>query len=128
MLKFVLDVDINFIHIYAILFVIELGIMLTIGQLKPRAEAGSYTPREVVDMTPWRLAVPTAIVLAAGIVLTYLLFSPWGLVGGITAPFWVGVTVTVAVTAGLWIWSEKRWRRRYAATESGPTSSNERAG
>lgn len=128
LLQFVIQPDINFIHIYAILFVIELGIMLTIGQFKPRAEAWSYTPREVVDMTPWRLAVPTAIVLAAGIVLTYLLFSPWGLVGGITAPFWVGVAVTIAVTIGLWIWSERRWRRRYAATASGSTSSNEHAG
>ena len=81
LLQFVFEVDINFIHIYAILFVIEVAIMLIIGRISPRADAWYYTAREVVDMTPWRFAIPTAILLASCIVMTYLLFSPIGLAG-----------------------------------------------
>ena len=80
LLQFVLEVPLSFIHIYAILFLIEVAIMLVIGRLLPRSEPWSYTPRPgVVDMTPWRGAVPVSLLLVASIVLTYVVFSPWGL-------------------------------------------------
>ena len=116
LLQFVFEIEINFIHIYAILFVIEVAIMLIIGRIAPTADAWRYTAREVVDMTPWRFAIPTAILLAACIVLTYLLFSPIGLAGEMGAVFWLAVLVTLAATVALWILSERRWQRRYAAT------------
>ena len=116
LLQFVFEVDINFIHIYAILFVIEVAIMLIIGRISPRADAWYYTAREVVDMTPWRFAIPTAILLAACIVMTYLLFSPIGLAGDMGIPFWLATCVTIAVTAALWVFTEKRWRRKFATT------------
>ena len=116
LLQFVFEVDINFIHIYAILFVIEVAIMLIIGKISPRADAWYYTAREVVDMTPWRFAIPTAILLAACIVMTYLLFSPIGLAGDMGIPFWIATFVTIAVTAALWVFTEKRWRRKFATT------------
>ena len=116
LLQFVFEVDINFIHIYAILFVIEVAIMLIIGRISPRADAWYYTAREVVDMTPWRYAIPTAILLAACIVMTYLLFSPIGLAGDMGIPFWLATMVTIAVTAALWVFTEKRWRRKFATT------------
>jgi SSS family solute:Na+ symporter len=81
LLQFVFDVAISFIHIYAILFVIEVVIMLVIGQIKP-ATPWHYTIRNVVDMTPWRFAIPAAFGLFACIVLTYVMFSPLGLVRG----------------------------------------------
>ncbi|MEM7098568.1 MAG: solute:sodium symporter family transporter [Pseudomonadota bacterium] len=116
LLQFAFEVEINFIHIYAILFVIEVAIMLIIGRIQPRPEAWQYTAREVVDMTPWRFAVPTAIVLAACIVLTYLLFSPLGLAGEMGSLFWLASTGTIAITIALWLWSERKWRRKYDAT------------
>lgn len=80
LLQFVLEVPLSFIHIYAILFLIEVAIMLVIGRLLPRSEPWSYKPRPgVVDMTPWRGAVPVSLLLVASIVLTYVVFSPWGL-------------------------------------------------
>ena len=88
MLKFVIEVDINFIHIYAILFFIEVGIMLAIGYYKPLPEAWHYQKKSVVDMTPWAYALPVAITLFSGIVMIYVLFSPIGLVGGISPSFW----------------------------------------
>ena len=116
LLQFVFDSGINFIHIYAILFVAEVIIMLVIGRFMPRPEAWRYTPVDVVDMTPWRFAVPTAILLAAGIVLTYLLFSPMGLAGDMGGQFWGWVVLTLLVTAGACWWGERRWQRKYAAT------------
>lgn len=80
LLQFVLEVPLSFIHIYGILFLIEVAIMLVIGRLLPRSQPWSYTPRPgVVDMTPWRGAVPVSLLLVASIVLTYVVFSPWGL-------------------------------------------------
>ncbi len=112
LLQFVFDLKFSFIHIYAILFVIEVSIMLLLGSLYP-AKAWQYPNRSVVDMTPWRFARPTAIILFAAIVLSYLLFSPIGLVGGLTAGFWVwaGVVLTIAMLACFWC--DRLWRQAH---------------
>ena len=121
LLQFVFDTSINFIHIYAILFAIEVAIMLTWGKLAPTAHAWSYSTKNVVDMTPWRYAVPTSIVLAASIVLTYLVFSPIGLAGGPTPMFWLLSLATIVSAAMGWMWSLRRWERRFTrATGSHP--------
>ncbi|MEM6474646.1 MAG: solute:sodium symporter family transporter [Pseudomonadota bacterium] len=80
LLRFVLDdvVTLHFIHLYAVLFVIEVGIMLACGKLAPREEAWKFTPNAQVDMTPWRYAKPLAVTLFSCVVTTYLLFSPIG--------------------------------------------------
>jgi solute:Na+ symporter, SSS family len=114
LLQFVFDLSISFIHIYAILFVIEVSIMLFLGSLYP-AQAWQHPNRSVVDMTPWRFARPTAVLLFAAIVLSYLLFSPIGLVGGLTAGFWgwSGVVLTIATLACLWC--DRLWRQAHHA-------------
>ena len=115
LLQFVIDTGINFIHLYAVLFVAEVAIMLTLGRLMPTEEPWRYTPRNVVDMTPWRGAVPTSVCLGAGIVMTYILFSPWGLVGGLSGQFTLAVgAVVVAAGAGCYL-GDRWWRARYAA-------------
>ncbi len=113
LLQFVLEVEISFIHVYAILFVVEVGIMLLIGALRP-AEPWQYERRERVDMTPWRFAVPVSVVLFAGIVLMYLLFSPIGLVNGIGATFYLALIGLVLVTVALCWLADRRWLRRQA--------------
>lgn len=113
LLQFVFDLGINFIHIYAILFVIEVAIMLLIGYQRPMPQAWRYTQRNVVDMTPWRFAVPTAIVLVAGIVLVYLMFSPLGLAGELGGVFWMSSGIVVLLTIVLWVISDRAWRRRH---------------
>ncbi|QYJ07041.1 solute:sodium symporter family transporter [Qipengyuania flava] len=81
LLRFVFDdtVTLHFIHQYAILFVIEVGIMLAAGYWHPRAEPYQATDSHKVDMTPWRFARPVAFSLLSGVVLLYLVFSPLGL-------------------------------------------------
>ncbi|KWV92109.1 solute:sodium symporter family transporter [Erythrobacter sp. YT30] len=80
LLRFVFNdmVTLHFIHQYAILFVIEVGIMLAAGYFAPRAEAYIPASRHEVDMTPWRYARPAAFTLLSGVVALYLLFSPLG--------------------------------------------------
>lgn len=86
-LQFILEVEINFIHIYAILFFIEVGIMLLVGYLKPTESDWTYDNEAQVSLVPWRYAYPASFVLLAGIALSYVLFSPIGLVGGISEYF-----------------------------------------
>ena len=78
--RFVFDevITLHFIHLYAVLFVIEVVIMLACGWLVPRDEAWSFTPRAKVDMTPWAYARPLAVTLFSCVVAVYLLFSPLG--------------------------------------------------
>jgi len=81
LLRFVFDdlITLHFIHQYAILFVIEVSIMLIIGQLWPRQKVWKFTPNAKVDMTPWKYAKPLAITLFSCVVGLYILFSPIGL-------------------------------------------------
>ncbi len=109
--KFVFDdvVTLHFLHLYAVLFVVEVGMMLAIGAAWPRAEAWSYVRKDLVDLRPWRFAKPVAVTLLSAVVFLYLLFSPIGLVGGLSGLFWPSVAVLVALNGLLW------WRSRRAA-------------
>ena len=87
LLKFVIDIDVNFIHIYAILFFVETGIMLAIGAAIPRKDKTIFTKSSTVDLHPWKYALPVAINLAAMIIMLYILFSPIGLVNNLSPLF-----------------------------------------
>lgn len=105
LLRFVWQVELNFIHIYAVLFGIEVLIMLVFARLWPAAPRTAKVSARTVDLTPWRWAVPVAATLAAGIVAVYLLFSPLGLAGGsgtagLTMPY-LGLLVLV-IAISLW--------------------------
>lgn len=73
------EVTLHFLHQYAVLFVIEVAIMLGCGALAPRAQAWRFTRNEQVDMTQWRFAKPLAGTLLSCVVAVYLLFSPLGI-------------------------------------------------
>ena len=117
-LKFVIDVDINFIHIYAILFVIELAIMLVIGYWMPMEKPWQFINNSQVDMTPWRYGFPVAITMVSCVIIIYLLFSPIGLVNGLSSVFWPAI-VAVLIANGLLCWlSVKYWYKKYARSLS----------
>ncbi|MEO1658248.1 MAG: solute:sodium symporter family transporter [Pseudomonadota bacterium] len=71
--------DIHFLHQYAVLFVVEVTIMLAIGVWRPSANKAEARPHPEVDITPWRYRVPTSVTLGSCVVALYLLFSPIGL-------------------------------------------------
>lgn len=84
LLKFVFDevVTLHFLHLYAILFAIEVAIMLLAGKMVPRQTAWDVPQMARVDLTPWRFARPAAFTLLSLVVALYIVFSPLGLANG----------------------------------------------
>ena len=101
LIQFVIKPDIHFIHLYAILFVIEIAMMVSIGRLSPLPSPWRYQQNNKVDLTPWRYALPTALTLFSLIVFLYLLFSPLGLVNGAGSIFWWSVLALIGATFAL---------------------------
>ncbi|MBX7541244.1 solute:sodium symporter family transporter [Qipengyuania sphaerica] len=112
LLRFVFDdvVTLHFIHQYAVLFVIEVGIMLACGYLAPRAQPYVAPSREEVDLTPWRFARPTAFTLLSCVVGLYLVFSPLGVAGAGTATIVFQALMAALLLANLlvWFWALRR--------------------
>ena len=94
---------IHFLHLYAILFVIEVGFMLLMGYWKPAHKARvMHTPP--IDMTPWPHAKACAVTLLSCVVGLYCLFSPLGLVagGGIGLGFGAVMATLLVINAAFW--------------------------
>lgn len=104
LLKFQMDIQLNFIHVYALLFLIEVAIMLVVAYFKPRLDGNYFIASPKVDLTPWRYANASSAILVCAIVCLYLLFSPIGLVGGLDVTFWVCLLVICGVTAFYCFW------------------------
>jgi len=106
LLQFVFSdlVTLHFLHLYAILFVIEVAIMLATGALAPRHAPWTFEPNAMVDLSPWRFAAPTAVTLLSAVVFLYVLFSPLGAANGVLgAGFYTAVAGLVLVNALAWI-------------------------
>ncbi len=111
--KFVFDdiITIHFLHLYAVLFMIEVAIMLAAGKLVPRNEAWTFTPHAQVDMKPWARAMPVSVSLFSAVVATYLLFSPIGLAsGGLDLGF--GLAISALALMNVWVWWRSSGKRR----------------
>ena len=82
---FVWDTGLHFVHLYAALFLVELGIMWGVSRALPPASAPTPQPPAQapapVDMTPWRWTRLTCVLLILAAVAVYWLFSPLGLAG-----------------------------------------------
>lgn len=105
LLQFVFNdsINIHFLHLYAVLFVVEVSIMLTAGHFYPLKSAYSFKPRQRVDMTPWEFAPACAITLMSTVFAVYILFSPIGLVNGIGDWFFPILSLIALLNAGVWI-------------------------
>ena len=110
-------VDVHFLHLYAILFVIEVGILLATGYFKPRAEAWRYCTTHLVPMQPWRFRIPCAATLLSCVVALYLLFSPIGLVGGLSNSFWPLIVLLTVGNGALWAWYALGGHERFATSK-----------
>ena len=104
LLQFILNdyVNIHFIHLYAILVFLEVGIMLLIGYLIPRETLWIFRKKDLVDLTPWKYASPCAVSLLSCVVGVYLLFSPIGLVDGISNYFAPLVALLIGLNSITW--------------------------
>jgi len=112
-LQFVLKdlLPVHFLHLYAILFGLEVAMMLAIGAWRPRREAAAIRRSAEVDLTPWAYAQPCAVMLLSCVVALYVVFSPIGLVGegsNFFAPVLLGL---LALNLAFWF----GWHRRLTA-------------
>ncbi|MEC8937775.1 MAG: solute:sodium symporter family transporter, partial [Pseudomonadota bacterium] len=62
-------------HFVASVFVLLVAVMLVIGKLRPRATDWVQEDSGDVDLTPWKGAVPTGIVLVVLVVIMYASFA-----------------------------------------------------
>ena len=99
-------IDIHFLHLYAILFAIEIALMLTIGLLQPREAKGTSDDQAKIDMTPWPHAIACSVTLFSCVIALYALFSPMGLAGnsGGAALSWL-LLALVSANVGTWLLS-----------------------
>lgn len=110
--RFVLDIDIHYVHVYAILFVMDTAIMVLISYWIPNRKEWRFKHnKNSVDLTPWKYAYPTSIVLLASIIMLYLTFSPIGLVNGIGKFYWLIMAFIVCITI-FTSWLSLRWQNR----------------
>ncbi len=111
LLRFVFEdvVTIHFLHQYAILFGVEVLIMLGCGWLWPRQTDWQFTPNAKVDLTPWRFAKPLAMTLFSCVVGLYLLFSGIGLASGqgLGSLFFTLIISMILANIIYWTWSAK---------------------
>ena len=65
----------HFLDVMAILFLLNVVIMLIIGKIKPRKEEFIQEYTEQVDITPWKHAVPVGIVVCVIVIGVYYYFA-----------------------------------------------------
>ena len=64
----------HFLHVMAILFVLNVIIMLVIGRIKPRVEPYVQEYTKQVDIKPWKLVNHFGIAITAIVVAIYIYF------------------------------------------------------
>ena len=64
----------HFLHVMAVLFVLNIGIMLLVGKMYPMAQDHVVRSNDKVDITPWKHAVLTGILITILVLSTYFIF------------------------------------------------------
>ncbi|MDG1065023.1 MAG: solute:sodium symporter family transporter [Luminiphilus sp.] len=102
------QIPLHFLHLYAVLFIIEVVIMLALGLWRPRAEAWIFHRKATLDLSPWAYGIPCATTLLSCVLALYLLFSPVGLVGGLSDYFMPCLMAVILVNIGVWWYFRRR--------------------
>ena len=102
--QFVLKVDLHFLHVMAILFIINSTAMLIIGRLYPLEKPFVWQKVKTVDLGRWHLAPPVGILICGLSVTNYVLFSQ-------AKSFWPIPVAVTGVAATLAILSKKKFRK-----------------
>lgn len=89
--------------------------MLIFGVLQPKLGGTHFTHKAKVDLTPWRYGWAASSTMFAGIICLYLLFSPIGLVGGLSAYFWLSVIVVMIFNVFICTWTLQIYDRKLAS-------------
>ena len=65
----------HYLHVMAILFILNILIMLIIGKLYPRKEAYVQEYTKQVDITPWKYVKQAGIAVCIIVVSIYIYFA-----------------------------------------------------
>ena len=65
----------HFLHVMAMLFLLNAGIMLVIGKMYPRKEAYELEYTNQVDITPWKYVKQVGILICIIVIGIYMYFS-----------------------------------------------------
>ena len=65
----------HFLHVMAMLFLLNAGIMLVIGKLYPREEAYELEYTNQVDITPWKYVKQVGLMICVIVIGIYIYFS-----------------------------------------------------
>ncbi|WP_062062613.1 solute:sodium symporter family transporter [Aquimarina longa] len=65
----------HFLHMMAILFVVNIIIMLIVGRIKPRTQAYEQKHTKQVDITPWKYLNLASIIICVVVVSIYIYFA-----------------------------------------------------
>jgi SSS family solute:Na+ symporter len=116
-------ITVNFIHLYFFLFWGEVGMMLLLSRLWPHT-AQAAPPVPALNLTPWRWAPVTTVILVAAVLGLYLVFSPVGLAyaEGVVSPLFLPLVTLLALVSvvaayvahtKLYFWYEAYLARQY---------------
>lgn len=67
--------EIHFLHLLALVFLITVAFMLVLGVIKPREKAILKPSADTVEMTPWKHAKTTSIIIAIITVVFYVMLA-----------------------------------------------------
>lgn len=73
--SFIIDINIHFIHIWGIEFVLNLLVMYLVSSKFPRTRKPELSGNAHLDMTPWKYAKPLSFALCAITLLIYYLLG-----------------------------------------------------
>ncbi|PLR95861.1 solute:sodium symporter family transporter [Bacillus sp. T33-2] len=76
--KFIVG-EIHFLYILAVLFPVNVAIMLIVGKIAPREEEFKLEASNKVETSSWKYAKPASAVILLIMIGIYILFSPWGI-------------------------------------------------
>lgn len=74
-------INVHYLWTLSVLFIVDMGIMLLVGKLHPRATDFELEDVGAVDLTPWKYAKPVSVLCFICMLGVYWLFSPLGLAG-----------------------------------------------
>ena len=72
---FILKVDLHFVHIWGIEFVLNICVMLLISRFFPNKETFVIKDAGILNLKPWRFAVPFSLFLVIFTIILYLLLG-----------------------------------------------------
>ena len=73
--QFAMDIDMHFLHVMAILFLMNVVIMLIIGMIRPRETAFELAYTEQVDITPYKWVKQVGLIITLTVIGIYVYFA-----------------------------------------------------